>query len=78
MPTAPAPPAGKKRLRVIVLPSFSSVGGFTDGVMASRTFQISASATPGTYTLTGERQEVSNSSGAAIGSTVDNGLITVQ
>ena len=78
LPTTPAPPAGKKRLRVIVLPSFSSVGGFTDGVIASCVFQISASATPGTYALTAERQEASNSSGTTIGSTVDNGSITIQ
>lgn len=78
LPTSPPPPAGKKRLRVIVLPDFDSVSGFTDGLIATCTFQISTSAATGTHTLQGDRQEVSNTSGSAIGSTVDNGSILVQ
>jgi len=78
LPTTPAAPSGKKRLRVIVMPSFSSVGGFTDGLIASCTFQISPSATIGTHTLNAERQEAGGSAGSTIGSVADNGSISVQ
>src|SRR5512139_771297 len=66
--TLPAPP-GQRRLRVIVTPVFGAVVPFGDGEIASCTFTISASATPGTYPLQADEVATSDAAG--------NGFTTV-
>ncbi len=75
-PVRPAAPTGKTRYRTVL----SDVGGattFADGQIFSCTFTINSTATPGTYTISGDKQRVSDGAGNALSSTFVNGSVTV-
>ncbi|MBI1817014.1 MAG: thrombospondin type 3 repeat-containing protein [Deltaproteobacteria bacterium] len=76
LPSVPPAPAGMTRLRVLVA-DMNNSSTFSDGDIATCTFQINASAPPGVYSLAGEGQVVSDALGNALPSTVTNGSIIV-
>jgi hypothetical protein len=70
------PPSGQQRLRVLVMDA-NNASTFSDGAIFSCTFPVAASAAPGVYALSGERQVVSDANGDRFDVTVLNGSITV-
>lgn len=72
----PLAPSGETRLRAIVV-DLTTASTFADGKILSCTFTILASAQPGTYSITGDRQHVSDHTGNEIISTVSDGSVTV-
>jgi hypothetical protein len=75
--SVPAPPAGMRRLRVVVLPSFSSIAPFTDGEVAVCTFDISGSAVPGAIAVQAAVTGASDANGIPFPTVGDAGSITV-
>jgi hypothetical protein len=76
LPSDPPASAGERRLRAMVI-DLNSASTFADGQIFACTFTILTSAQPGTYSITGDRQNVSDHSGDELISTVSNGSVTV-
>lgn len=75
--SVPPPPAGMRRLRVALLPSFSSIASFTDGEVAVCTFDLSGSAAPASYPIQVEEQGISDAGGNPFTAVANPGSITV-
>ncbi len=68
LPASPAPPSGRDRLRILVVPtlSHSPLLPLSDGTIASCTFQILGDAPLGPSALTAELAEVVDASGNVV------------
>lgn len=77
LPRSPAAPAGMQRLRLNVIDTIAPLGDITDGDFYLCALAVREDARSGNTTLAGTRQNVGDTAGRVLGSSVGSGVVVI-
>ena len=77
LPRSPAAPAGMQRLRLNVIDTIAPLGDITDGDFYLCALDVREDARSGNTTLAGTRQNVGDTAGRVLGSSVGSGVVVI-